>query len=70
MPSLLSKSLAVSLLSLTFASPVLLTGCRNSETAYYNRWERETHREHVDLARRNAAEQKEYWDWRHRQDHR
>jgi hypothetical protein len=65
-----SKKLAALLLATMLASPLLLTGCRNSEAAYYNRWEHETHREHVDLARRSAAEQKEYRDWRDRQDHR
>jgi hypothetical protein len=60
------------LLAFAFASisPVFLTGCQDRETVYYNRWEHETHREHVDMARRNAAEQKEYQDWRRRQDER
>ncbi len=70
MPFSLSKRLSVFLLPLTLASPLLLAGCQNREAAYYNRWERETHREHVDLARRSAAEQREYRDWRDRQDRR
>jgi hypothetical protein len=37
------------------------------ETVYYNQWEQETHREHQDLKKRNKADQKEYWDWRHKQ---
>jgi hypothetical protein len=36
---------------------------------YYNQWEHDTHRDHVDLKQRNAADQKEYWDWRHKDDH-
>lgn len=38
---------------------------RHDEVVYYNQWEHDTHREHRDLNRRNDAEQKEYWDWRH-----
>ncbi len=34
------------------------------EDAAYRRWEAETRREHVELARRTAAEQREYSDWR------
>ncbi len=41
----------------------------DGEVVYYNQWERDTHRDHVDLKRRNAADQKEYWDWRHKDDH-
>lgn len=70
MLSKMSKYPAALLLSATFLSPLLVTGCRDRETVYYNRWERETHREHVELARRNAEEQKEYREWRDRQDHR
>jgi hypothetical protein len=50
--------------------PAFLAGCHDRETVYYNRWEHETHREHVELNRRNAAEQQEYRDWRRRQDER
>ncbi len=50
------------------ASPVFLAGCQDRETVYYNRWEHETHREHVELNRRAAAEQKEYQDWRRKVD--
>jgi hypothetical protein len=39
----------------------------NGEVVYYQRWETETHREHRDFKKRNEAEQKEYWDWRHHQ---
>ncbi len=37
----------------------------SGEVVYYNQWERDTHREHRDLKKRNKDEQKEYWDWRH-----
>jgi hypothetical protein len=50
------------------AAPIFLAGCENKETVYYNRWERETHREHVELNRRAEAEQREYADWRRRAD--
>jgi outer membrane murein-binding lipoprotein Lpp len=36
------------------------------EASLYAQWERETQRAHVDFERRNAADQREYWDWRHR----
>ena len=39
----------------------------NAEVGYYGRWENETHRGHVDFRKRPAAEQKEYWTWRHGQ---
>lgn len=58
------------LLAMALGLPLLVAGCENREATYYNRWERETHREHVDLARRAAAEQKEYSDWRRAQDRR
>jgi hypothetical protein len=41
----------------------------DGEVVYYNQWEHDTHREHADLNKRNKQEQKEYWDWRHQQDH-
>jgi hypothetical protein len=37
----------------------------DSEVVYYNRWEAETHRQHVEFAQRNADEQHQYWEWRH-----
>jgi hypothetical protein len=37
----------------------------NNEVVYYQRWEVETHRNHVDFAKRNDDEKKEYWNWRH-----
>ena len=39
----------------------------HAEVGYYNRWEGETHRGHVDFAKRPEAEQKEYYTWRHNQ---
>jgi len=38
-----------------------------TEVGFYGRWETETHRTHVDFAKRPAAEQKEYFTWRHGQ---
>ena len=35
------------------------------EVVFYTQWERDTHRDHRDFDKRDAAEQKEYWDWRH-----
>lgn len=40
---------------------------RAAEQPYYNRWEQETHRQHEDLDRRSQDEQKQYYQWRHRQ---
>jgi hypothetical protein len=37
----------------------------SNEGVYYQRWEVETHRDHRDFGKRNADEQKEYWNWRH-----
>jgi hypothetical protein len=37
------------------------------EVGFYTRWEGETHRRHVDIRKRPAAEQKEYFTWRHGQ---
>jgi len=38
-----------------------------NEAGYYSRWEGETHRGHVDIRKRPAADQKEYFTWRHNQ---
>ena len=75
------KGLAAFLLATAIASPGLMTGCAgsvrvydpyyhdyhdwNSEAVYYNRWETENHYQHKDFHKRSAAEQKQYWDWRH-----
>ncbi len=77
------RNFASLLLAAALASPVLMTGCTgsvrvydpyyhdyhrwNGETVYYNQWEHDTHRDHVDYAKRNADDQKAYWDWRHSQ---
>lgn len=37
------------------------------EVVYYNQWEHSTHRDHVDFEKRNQADQKAYWQWRHNQ---
>jgi hypothetical protein len=39
----------------------------DNEARFYARWEGETHRDHVDFRKRPAAEQKEYFTWRHGQ---
>jgi len=42
------------------------TGCQSQpdETVIYKQWEGETHRDHKDLEKRTADEQKEYHNWR------
>jgi hypothetical protein len=40
-------------------------GWNDQESGFYVRWETETHREHRDFQRRDADEQREYWNWRH-----
>jgi hypothetical protein len=37
------------------------------EVVYYNRWEHDTRRDHVDFDKRSQADQKAYWQWRHNQ---
>ena len=69
------KNLPLSLLVAILACPVLMTGCKTQTTTEYNQqepadytqWEHETQRQHVDLEKRNADEQKEYHDWRDKQ---
>jgi len=39
----------------------------HGEVVNYNRWEHETHRDHVDFAKRNDDQKKEYFAWRHNQ---
>jgi hypothetical protein len=39
----------------------------HQEIVYYGRWENETHRSHVEFKNRPAADQSEYWKWRHAQ---
>jgi hypothetical protein len=81
---LLSKNFAAILLAASMVSPVFVTGCTarvrvydpyyhdhhdwNGEVVYYNQWEHDTHRDHQDFNKRKSDEQKEYWDWRHKQE--
>jgi hypothetical protein len=37
----------------------------NDETRFYASWETDTHRSHKDYRKRNADEQKDYWQYRH-----
>jgi len=37
----------------------------DGEVTFYAQWEGSTKREHQDFNRRNADEQRQYWDWRH-----
>lgn len=78
------RSLAPVLLAAAIAAPVLTTGCAvhariydpyyhdyhvwATEEPYYSQWEHDTHREHRDFDKRSADEQKNYWDWRHKQE--
>jgi hypothetical protein len=80
---LLCRNLARIVLAASLVSPVFVSGCAahvrvydpyyrdyhdwNGETVYYNQWEHDTHRDHVDFNKRNAGDQKAYWDWRHSQ---
>jgi hypothetical protein len=77
----LARHFAPLLLTAAFISPLLTTGCAvharvydpyyhdyhawGGETVYYNQWEHDTHRDHRDFAKRNDADKKAYWDWRH-----
>ena len=36
------------------------------EDTFYFQWEGETHRDHRDFDKRDKDEQKQYWDWRHK----
>ncbi len=81
---MMTKKFHSALLAATFAVAAFATGCTvhagyydpyyhdyhpvNGEVVYYQQWENETHRQHVDLNKRNKSEQKEYWDWRHKND--
>jgi len=63
------RNLTPCVLTALLAAPILVTGCRTQNTTInepqddYHRWEHETNRSHVDLERRDAAEQQEYRDW-------
>jgi hypothetical protein len=60
----LFRNFASLLLAAAVTAPVAMTGCRTQETVYYNQWEHDTHREHMDLERRSEAEKREYAEWR------
>lgn len=74
------KNLALVPLAAILAGPLLITGCTTTqptpstttvvqqEPSDYQQWERETHRPHVVLEKRNPDEQKQYRDW-HQQHH-
>lgn len=65
------KNLALTMLVAILACPVLITGCRTNNTTVnnqqeppdYRQWEHETNREHLDMNKRSAEEQREYRDW-------
>ena len=38
----------------------------HDEDRFYQEWEIETHRHHLDFNRRSAGDQRAYWSWRHR----
>ena len=75
------RSFTPFVLAAVLAATVAMTGCSahvrvydpyyhdchdwNHETVYYNQWEVNTHRPHVDYNKRAPADQKEYWDYRH-----
>jgi hypothetical protein len=77
------RRFAPMLLAATFALPVLCNGCAAhvrvydpyyhdyhgwaAEEPYYSQWEHDTHHEHMDFKKRDKADQKAYWDWRHSQ---
>ena len=63
----LFRKIAPLLLAAAMASPAALMGCRSQETVYYQQWEHDTHRQHMDLEKRSAEEQREYADWRRSQ---
>jgi len=62
------------LLAAAMTAVLLPSGCTvqqpaaSGETVYYQKWETETHRQHADLSQRGKDEQKEYSDWRQKQD--
>lgn len=69
------KRLTGFVLGLALMIPLVVTGCGvrggvyvgtygPPEAPYYTRWERETHRRHMEYEQRKRAEQHEYWEWR------
>ncbi len=81
---MMTRRIQSGLLAAAFAAAVFTSGCTvhagyydpyyhdhhpyAGEVAYYQQWETETHRQHVDLNHRSKDEQKQYWDWRHKND--
>ena len=77
------RRLAPLLLAAAIAVPVVSNGCAArvrvydpyyhdyhtwaAEEPYYSQWEHDTHRDHVEFAKRSKEDQKAYWDWRHNQ---
>jgi hypothetical protein len=66
-------------LAAALVSPLVISGCAARvydyqyrdyhrwdarERGYYEQWEVETHRRHLDYDRRHENEQREYWQWR------
>jgi hypothetical protein len=78
------RNLAPLLLAAGMITPAFITGCTvhagvydpyyhdhhvwANEEPYYSQWEHDTHHEHMDFQKRSAADQKDYWDWRHKQE--
>jgi hypothetical protein len=73
----MKRNIATLLMAGALAFPVtgLLGGCSGQagnqgqaapqdESAFYLRWEAETHRDHRDIGQRNKDEQNEYQNWR------
>lgn len=38
-----------------------------TEEGYYEQWENNNHKQHEDFRKRDADDQKQYWNWRHSQ---
>ena len=58
------------LLATILAAPIIATGCQSNRVSQddsYTKWEHDTHRQHVDVNKRSAEEQKQYEDWRRSQ---
>jgi hypothetical protein len=81
--SLIAKSFGLLAVAAALTSTAFTVGCTvharyydpyyhdyhpaSGEVVYYNQWEHDTHRDHVDLKKRKDNDRKEYWDWRHKQ---
>lgn len=76
-----ARNAASLLLAAALSAPVLMVGCAvharvydpyyhdyhpwGGEVVYYQNWEHDTHRDHMDYNHRSSSDQKAYWDWRH-----